>query len=146
LLAPPPYALYERHINISNEYWRWRYASLTTIVAEHFVTEAFHQRHSFAVLGTSAGSTVVGFCPRDYSAADIEGELQFGSDGALRSARWSFRVPHDDEDAGGEATFTTGPFEARSYLMAIRGSSWVRATPTHYNQTRFEISSWRLSH
>ncbi|MDQ2667207.1 MAG: hypothetical protein M3Z05_14500 [Gemmatimonadota bacterium] len=143
--TPPPYAEYDRHLNISGEYWRWRYASLTTIAAEHFVTESFHQRHSFVVLGTSASATVIGFCPRDYSDAEIEGELQITPDGVLRSARWSFRVPHDDEDAGGESTFTSVAFEGRSYLLAIRGSSWVRATPTLYNQTRFEVSSWRLS-
>jgi hypothetical protein len=142
---PPPYAMYERHINVSGEYWRWRYASLNSIAAEHFVTERFRARHRLTVLGHSAGATVVGFCPIDASSAEIEGELQIGPGATLLAARWFFRVPHDDEDAGGESTFTTVPFEESSYLVGVRGSTWVRATPKLYNQRRFAIASWRLS-
>lgn len=146
LRDPPPYALYERHLNISGEFWRWRYASLESISAEHFLSARFHERHSFVVLGTSAGATVIGFCARDYAQAEIEGELQIGPDNVLRSARWFFRVPHDDEDAGGESTFAMIPFEGGLYLLAVRGSSWRRAGRNLYNQVRFEASSWRLSH
>lgn len=144
LREPPPYAAYERHLNISGESWRWRYAPLEESAAEHFVSEKFHARHVFVVLGRSAGASVIGFCPRDPSTPEIMGELQIGADTLLRAARWSFQVPHDDEGAGGEAAFSVTRFENTDYLVSIRGSAWRRAGRDLYNQDRFELFSWRL--
>ena len=144
--SPPPYALYERNVNLLGEFWRWRYAPLEDFGAEHFVSERFHSRHDFTVLGQSGESTILGFCARKHEQAEIEGELSVGPDGLLRSARWFYRVPHDDEDAGGEATFTRMSFEGGQYLVAVRGSSWRRAGKVLYNQERYERFGWRLGH
>lgn len=64
-----------------------------------------------------------------------------GSRAALRK-----RVPHDDEDAGAEATFGRTSFEGKQYLVAVRGSSWRRAGKNLYNQDRYERFGWRLGH
>ena len=72
--------------------------------------------------------------------------MLIGPDGLFRSARWFYRVPHDDEDAGGEATFTRTTFEGRQYLVAVRGSSWRKAGKNLYNQERYERFGWRLGH
>src|SRR2546423_15658951 len=83
---------------------------------------------------------------RDRDHAEVEGELQIGSDLRFRSARWSYRLPHDDEDAGGEATFGVTEFEGSNYLVAVRGSAWRRAGRNLYNQERYESSAWRVGH
>jgi hypothetical protein len=144
-MDPPPYGDFERHINIVGEYWKWRFVQLERVAAEHFLSEGFHERHTLRILGRSEDATILGFCPLVRGEADIEGELQIGSDSLLRSARWFFRVPHDDEDVGGEATFGVAHFEGATYLVAVRGSSWRRAGRNLYHQHRFENSQWRLS-
>lgn len=144
LREPPPYAAYERHLNLLGDFWRWRYAPLQEFAAEHFVSERFRERHTFTVLGRSADATVVGFCARDLAQAEIQGELLIGDDTLVRSARWSYRLPHDDEDAGAESTFGMTTFEGGSYLIAMRGSSWRRAGRNLYNQERYEYTVWRL--
>jgi hypothetical protein len=141
---PPPYALYERHVDLGGQYWRWRYAALASQTAEHFLSERFREHHDLVVLGSSGASTIIGFCPRGKSEAEIEGELQVGPDSLLSAARWQFVVSHDDEDAGGETTFAPTTHEGHSYLIAIRGSNWRRARPNLYNQTRFERVRWEL--
>lgn len=141
---PPPYALFENHVGVGGKYSKWRYATLASYSAEHFVTERFRERHAMAVLGRTGTATIIGFCARDYAQAEIEGELQIGADSLLLAARWSFRVPHDDEDAGGEANFALTPYKGDSYLVAIRGSTWRRARPNLYGQSRFERVRWSL--
>jgi hypothetical protein len=143
---PPPYAMYERHVSLLGEYWRWRYAPLEDFGAEHFVSERFHSSHTVTMLGRSGEATVLGFCARQHAQADIEGELLIGPDGLVRAARWFYRVPHDDEDAGAEATFGRTTFEGKQYLVAVRGSSWRKAGKELYNQDRYERFGWRLGH
>jgi hypothetical protein len=143
--TPPPYARYERHIGLGGEYWRWRYAPLHDFAAEHFVSPTFRERHTFQVLGRSDGATIVGFCPKQRDDAEVKGELLIGDDHLLRGARWFVQLSHDDEDAGGEATFVATPFDGHVYVVAIRGSTWRRAGKNLYNQDRFERSSWSLS-
>ena len=142
--VPPPYALYERHVSIGGEYWRWRYAPLQGIAAEHFLSASFHEHHTMQVLGRNGDATVVGFCPVQQREPDIRGELLIGDNGELRGARWFVLVPHDDEDAGGEATFVITEVRGKRYLVAIRGATWRRATKNLYNQERFERTSWKL--
>ena len=141
-----PYAWFEQHISLLGEYWRWRYRPLETFDAEHFLTPAFQARHAMMVLGRSGDAIVIGFCARDRDQAEIEGELQIGSDMFLRSARWFYRLPHDNEDAGADATFGVADFEGASYLVAVRGASWRRAGRNLYNQERYENFQWRVGH
>ena len=141
---PPPYAMYERHINAGGEYWQWRYAALENYSSDHFLTERFRATHTMTVLGRNESTTIIGFCPRDDSQADLRGELEIGTNALLTGARWFYHVPHDDEDAGGEASFAPTPFEGRDYLVAIRGSFWRRAGKNLYNQRRFERVKWEI--
>ena len=96
------------------------------------------------MLGRTAESTIIGFCPRSGGEPSIEGELEVSDDQQLRAARWHVRVEHDDEDAGGEASFGTGVLGGRRYLVAIRGSRWRRADRGHYEQERFDLAAWRF--
>lgn len=144
LRNPPPYAVYERHTSLTGEYSRWRYAPLQDAAAEHFVSPGFRERHALVVLGHSADGTILGFCPRSTEEAEITGELQFGEDGALRAARWFVEVPHADEGAGGEATFSETTFEGQRYVVAIHGSTWRRASQGLFNQDRFAFIRWRF--
>ena len=144
MIQPPPYALFEHHVALGGEFSQWRYAAIDGFSAEHFVSERFRERHTFTVLGRSGSSTLLGFCARDYSEAEIQGELQVDSDSLLTAARWFFRVPHDDEDAGGESSFALWSSEGHAYLVAFRGSFWRRAGRNLYSQTRFERLRWQL--
>jgi hypothetical protein len=146
LIPPPPYATWERHMDAGGEYWAWRYSPLEQFAAWHFATEPFRQRHTLVVLGESAGSTTIGFCARERRQPDIDGELVIGPDTLFRSARWQFRVPHDGNDAGGEATFDVGRLDGNAFLVPIRGSSWSRSRRGRYEQERFERLGWRLAH
>jgi hypothetical protein len=144
LTDPPPYAKWEKRITGRSEEWRWRYAGLEGNAAAHFASPRFLQSHTLQVLGHNGDATVLGFCPRGNEPTSIEGELQLSDDGELRAARWSFRVDHDDEDAGGEATFASAELDGARYLFALRGATWQRAREGLYNQERFERIAWRF--
>jgi hypothetical protein len=142
--SPPVYASYLRSRNVLGEFEQWVYAPLGSVAAWHFATKSFAESHTLTVLGRTQDATILGFCSTSRGEADIEGELEVGDDSLFRSARWWFRVPHDDEDAGGEATFGVGQFGGRPYLVAIRGSHWRRAGRHLYEQERFELAAWRF--
>lgn len=146
LRDPPPYAVFEQQFGMTGANWRWRYAPLQDVAAEHFVSARFRERHALVVLGRSVDATIVGFCPRSEEGPEIAGELQIGADSSLRAARWFMHVPHDDEGAGGEATFGETVFEGARYLVAMRGSTWRRASRERFNQDRFEFRHWRFGH
>jgi hypothetical protein len=141
---PPPYALHEIQGGPGGERRGWRYADLASYSADHFLSERFRERHSMVVLGESESATIIGFCPKDASQADVQGELQFGANASLIGARWVFRVPHDDEDAGGEATFAPSVYDGREYIVAIGGTFWRRVGKSLYSQRRFERVRWEL--
>lgn len=138
-------AEYERHINMTGEYWQWRYETLEGRGAEYFVSGSFLRDNKLTMLGRNQGAAVIGFCSRSDAKVRIDGELQIGPDALLRAARWFYRVPHDDEDAGGEASFARTAFEGQWFLVAVRGSSWRRAKDNLYNQRRRELTAWRFS-
>lgn len=144
LIPPPPYAVWERHADLGGEYWAWRYSPLEQFAAWHFTTSSFLHEHSLTMLGESGGATTLGFCARNRKQPDIDGELVVGPDSLFRSARWQFRVPHDANDAGGEATFDVGRLDGNVFLVPIRGSSWFRSSRGRYEQERFERLGWRL--
>jgi hypothetical protein len=144
LRDPPPYGVFEMRRNASGEFRQWRFPPFDNYAAEHFITQQFRGSHTFVTLGSMGDATIIGFCTGGALEADIEGELEVGSDSTLRAARWRFIVSHDDEDAGGEVTFGAAPFEGRIYLVAVRGSSWRRGERGRYNQQRFTRTAWRL--
>jgi hypothetical protein len=142
---PPPYALFERiRITSGLQYDRWRYAPLHLQAVGHFASQDFLSRHTLVVLGETEASTIVGYCPRINDDADIEGELEIGSDSLFHGARWRFRVSHDDEDAGGEATFGVGIEGHARYIVAVRGTSWRRTNGGTYDQERFSLLAWQF--
>jgi hypothetical protein len=145
-VAPVPYATFVRRVTLMGTSAQWQYSPLHTFAAWHFADRSFGQRHDFAMLGRTAHSTIIGYCPRQRSDAEIQGELEIGDDSLFRAGRWTFLVRHDDEDAGAEATFGVGVFEGRRLLVAIRGSSWRSAGQGHYEQERFELTGWRFGH
>ena len=140
----PPYAIYDRYAGPRGGLAAWRYTELSGYSAEHFLSERFRERHSLVMLGTSESATIIGFCPHDDSQADVQGELQIGANASLMGVRWSFRVPHHDEDAGGEATFAPTVYDGREYIVAISGASWRRIGKNLYDQRRFERTKWVL--
>ena len=123
----------------------WRYANLGDYSADHFLSERFRDRRSMVVLGRTESATIIGFCPQDDSQADLQGELQIGVNASLMSARWSFRVPHDDDDAGGEAMFVPTVYDGREYILAISGAFWRSIGKNLYDQRRFARVQWGIA-
>jgi hypothetical protein len=144
LRDPPRYAVFERRPTAPNDPPQWRYSKLETEAASHFVSTRFAEHHTLVVLGRTKDATVIGFCPRATGIVDIEGELRIGKDGWLRAARWHFRVPHSDEDAGGEAAFVVERLQGAPYLVSVRGAVWHRTSPGFYHQERFQRQNWRI--
>ena len=127
-------------------YRKWVYPLMYGSAAGLFATEYFGSHHTFLVLGHSGDATTLGFCARSRSEPEIEGELEVGSDTLLLGARWSFRLPHDEEDAGGEATFGEAHLDGARYLIAVTSASWRRVRAGLYEQERHALDAWKFGH
>jgi hypothetical protein len=138
VVQPPVYARWD-------DLRGWEYASLEEVSADHFASDTFRGRHDFVVLDSSSSGTVIGYCPRSSREPAIRGEIVVASDSSLSGARWEFLVPHDGDDAGGEASFTVGHFLGARYLIANRGSTWRQnGGRKRYALTSFELDNWRI--
>ena len=111
-----------------------------------FASAKFGQEHAFIVLGHSGDATILGFCAQARSGPDIDGELEVGADTVFLGASWSFCLPHDQEDAGGEATFGVAHLEGAQYLVAVRSSMWRQVRRDLYDQTRYVLDAWKFGH
>lgn len=53
-------------------------------------------------------------------------------------------MPHDGDDAGGEATFRVATYQGRRFLVAVTGSFWRSAGGDRYDQSRHTLLGWRF--
>ena len=93
------------HPPVGPAYGKWIYPVMYGAAAGLFASRYFGDHHTFVGLGHAGDATTLGFCARSRTEPEIEGELEVSSDTLLLGARWLFRMPHHEEDAGGEATF-----------------------------------------
>jgi hypothetical protein len=140
-----PYAMWTTRHGVGGTMSRWWYTPVHEgAAASHFASARFGATHAFTMLGVNGDARVLGFCALDTRGPEIEGEMQIDADSTLRAARWQFRVPRDDEDAGGEVWFGMARHGGQRYLIGVRGSRWARADRGHYEQHRYELLGWRL--
>lgn len=144
--APNEYVFGTYHPPFGPAYERWSYPAMVGSHAGRFVSARFGEQHTFFVLGRSGDATTLGFCARDRSIPDMDGELDVGPDAILTGARWTFRVPHDQEDVGGEATFGESRLDGARYLVGVTSSRWRRIRPSLYDQTRTVLDAWKFGH
>jgi hypothetical protein len=113
--------------DLTGEYFYWRYARLDRELSEHFVEADFARNHSLGLWHTDDGSLTITFCGRDHSKPYLEGTLLVSRDTALVTARWKYRTPSRDEDAGAEVTFLSPPRRASIWLLVpLRSVFWRR--------------------
>jgi hypothetical protein len=134
------------HPPFGPSYGKWVYPVMFGSAAGSFASSYFGEHHTFVVLGHSGDATTIGFCATSRAEPEIEGELEVSSDTLLLGARWSFRVPHDDEDAGGEATFGESRLDGARYLVAVSTATWRRVRPRLYEQERLVLDGWKFGH
>jgi hypothetical protein len=127
-------------------YGKWIYPVMFGSAAGLFASQYFGNHHTFVVLGHSGDGTTLGFCASSRSEPEIEGELEVGAEALLLGARWSFRMPHHGEDAGGEATFGESHLDGARYLVAVTSSTWRRVRPGLYEQERHVLDAWKFGH
>ena len=123
---------------------RWTYPTMMGAQAGVFASGRFGEQHTFVILGRAADIVTLGFCAR--TRPDIDGELEIGPDTTMLGARWTFRLPHHQEDAGGESTFGVAHLDGAQYLVAVATATWRRIRPDLYDQTRYILEAWKFGH
>jgi hypothetical protein len=123
----------------------WDYRALDGGSMQDFTGEYFGAAHTFAILGTGAEGTTIGFCPRERMGmtGQIEGTLTIRADTTLEAARWRFRTPRPDEDAGGEASYEPPDPALGRALLARETVFWRKTTLGRYYFEAKAFTGWR---
>jgi hypothetical protein len=123
----------------------WSYRALDQGAIQDFTGDYFGSAHTFSLLHQAAGETTIAFCPRGRMerTGQIEGTLVLAADTTLQRAQWSFRTPHPDEDAGGEASYDP-PDPALGRALLVRESIfWRKTNPPRYYFEGHRFSGWQ---
>lgn len=123
----------------------WDYRALDSGSLQDFTGEYFGAAHTFSILHASAERTAIAFCPRGRMGrtGQIAGTLQIAADTTLHLARWTFRTPRPDEDAGGEATFYPPDPALGNALLARASIFWRRTNPPRYYFEGHAFTGWQ---
>ncbi|HEY7767035.1 carboxypeptidase regulatory-like domain-containing protein [Longimicrobium sp.] len=91
------------------------------------------------------GQMMISFCPRSRQprVGQIEGVLTLSGDTTLARARWAFRTPRPDEDAGGEASYYQPEPATGRALLAHQTRFWRKTTRGRYYFEAREFVDWR---
>lgn len=123
----------------------WAYRHLDGGAMQDFTGDYFGAAHTFSLVHQAAGRTTVAFCPRERMGrtGQVEGTLVLDADTTLHVARWTFRTPRPDEDAGGEATFYPPDAALGFALLARETVFWRRTNPPRYYFEAQSFSGWQ---
>lgn len=123
----------------------WLYRALDHGSMQDFTGDYFGSAHTFSIIGSGADQITLGFCPRERMrrTGQIEGRLVLHPDTTLNWARWSFRTPRPDEDAGGEASYYPPARELGSALLARETLFWRKTNGGRYYFESRMFSGWR---
>jgi hypothetical protein len=124
----------------------WSYRDLDGGMMQDFTGDFFGQAHTFSFVD-AGGQDLLVFCPRErmQRTGQMEGTLRLDSAQNLVDARWRFRTPAPDEDAGGEAAYEP-PDPALGRALLVRDSRFWRKTNggRYYFEAR-TFTGWRRS-
>jgi hypothetical protein len=123
----------------------WNYRALDHGAMQDFTGDYFGSVHTFSIVSQNAEQTILAFCPRDRlrRTGQIQGTLTVRSDATLGSARWSFRTPDPEEDAGGEASYLPPDPALGRALLARETAFWRRSGRTAYYFEAKTFTGWR---
>jgi hypothetical protein len=122
----------------------WRYRVLDKGTLQDFTGAYFGAAHTFSLVATDRGEPTLAFCPRERrrDVAQIEGLLRLRADTTLAWARWSFRTPRPDEDAGGEASYYPPDPGFDHALLAHETQFWRRTGRDRYYFEAHTFTGW----
>ena len=125
----------------------WSYRALDQGAIQDFAGDYFGEAHTLSLVHAGAERTTVAFCPRERMGrtGQIAGTLELAADTTLRVARWSFRTPAPDEDAGGEAVYDPPDPELGRALLARESFFWRRTNPPRYYFEAHRFRAWQRS-
>ena len=124
----------------------WSYRALDGGSMQDFTGEHFGAVHTLSILHQAAdGTTTIAFCPRERMGrtGQIAGTLVLAADTTLHLARWTFRTPRPDEDAGGEASYHPPEPAVGNALLARETIFWRKTTPPRYYFEGKQYSGWQ---
>jgi hypothetical protein len=123
----------------------WTYRALDFGQMQDFTGAYFGQAHTFALLQAGPAQMMISFCPRSRQprVGQIEGVLTLSRDTVLTNARWAFRTPRPDEDAGGEASYYHPESATGRALLAHQTRFWRKTTGGRYYFETHEFVDWR---
>jgi hypothetical protein len=124
----------------------WSYRALDDGTMQDFTGDHFGAVHTFSMLGQHAGGATVAFCPRERMrrTGQIEGALVLRADTTLEWARWVFRTPRPDEDAGGESSYEPPDPALGRALLARESVFWRKTSGGRYYFEAKTFTGWRL--
>ncbi|HWK90088.1 MAG TPA: carboxypeptidase regulatory-like domain-containing protein [Longimicrobium sp.] len=122
----------------------WHYRALDQGGIQDFTGEYFGAVHTFSIVDHDPARPVIGFCPRGRprDTGQIEGALVLRPDTTLGEARWTFRTPRPDEDAGGEASYYPPNPGLGNALLARESLFWRKTNPPHYYFESHAFTAW----
>lgn len=123
----------------------WDYRALDGGTTQDFTGDFFGQAHTFSILRRTAEETTIAFCPRERMGrtGQVQGTLVVLADTTLGSARWTFRTPAPDEDAGGEASFHRPDPTFGGALLARESVFWRKTGRHRYYYEAQRFTAWR---
>jgi hypothetical protein len=141
---------YAMRINgeMGEAYASWFYAPLQLAITQHFVEPQFAELHTLSIVSTVGGDTVLGFCSRSgigRSRTRLEGTLTLSSARELIRARWRYRTPALNEDAGAEVEFLSPRIVAGALLLPKSYRYWRRTNGGPFFVQQQAFSEWRVS-
>lgn len=123
----------------------WSYRALDEGMMQDFTGDYFGAAHTLSILSQGPERTTIAFCPRGRlrRTGQIEGTLTLRADTTLESARWSFRTPAPDEDAGGEASYLPPDPALGRALLTSESVFWRRSGARAYFFEAKAFTGWR---
>ncbi|WP_420130444.1 carboxypeptidase-like regulatory domain-containing protein [Longimicrobium sp.] len=123
----------------------WSYRALDGGAMQDFTGDHFGAAHTFSIVHLAADGMTIAFCPRGRMGRTgrVEGTLVLAADTTLQSARWAFRTPRPDEDAGGEASYGPPAPELGNALLARESMFWRKTNPPRYYFEAQTFTGWQ---
>lgn len=123
----------------------WLYRALDQGAIQDFTGDFFGEAHTLSLVHQGAERTTLAFCPRERlgRTGQILGTLELAPDTTLRLARWTFRTPAPDEDAGGEASYDPPDAALGRALLTRESIFWRRTNRPRYWFEAHRFSGWQ---
>jgi len=131
--------------DISQAWEAWAYPPLDAELASHFIDPVFAARNDFRMV-IEGGERLLLFCgkPRSRRQPYLAGALVLRADTTLARARWRFRTPAPDEEAGGEVEFRAYAASAGLPYLLPAVATYHRRRSLLYFHRKQVFAGWQV--